>query len=272
MLGEELATAFVGEHGLFGDRAYALLDKTTGKVASAKSPRKWGRLLDCKAALGDNSGPHKNTPEVFISLPGGELIRSSQPDCDERLSSWLGRPVELSAKYPENTQTLSYEVYWPEIEGLALQNAITESPISQGAAPGTFFNYAPLHLVTTAALRKLRALSPESIFVAQRFRPNIVVETSEDEPDFIENNWIGHTLTIGSEVQLQVTIGCPRCVVTTLPQSGETLAKDEKILRTVVQHNRIDLGPYGVQACLGVYANIIKGGSIRRGDKIVISQ
>src|SRR5690242_3318991 len=114
MLGEELAAAFVSERGVFGDRAYALIDKTTRKVASAKSPRKWGRLLDCKATLGENPGPHKNTPEVFISLPGGALVRSSQPDCDERLSNWLGRPVELSAEYPQNTQTLSYEVYWPE--------------------------------------------------------------------------------------------------------------------------------------------------------------
>jgi uncharacterized protein YcbX len=41
MLGEELDSSYVTERGLMGDRAYALIDKETGKVASAKSPRKW---------------------------------------------------------------------------------------------------------------------------------------------------------------------------------------------------------------------------------------
>jgi uncharacterized protein YcbX len=35
MMGEELNAAEVGERGLAGDRAYALLDRETGKVASA---------------------------------------------------------------------------------------------------------------------------------------------------------------------------------------------------------------------------------------------
>ena len=41
MMGEELNTAQVWEHGLVGDRAYALLDSSDGKVATAKNPRKW---------------------------------------------------------------------------------------------------------------------------------------------------------------------------------------------------------------------------------------
>ena len=44
MLGEQLNSSYVTEHGLLGDRAYALIDQKTGKVASAKNPRKWGKL------------------------------------------------------------------------------------------------------------------------------------------------------------------------------------------------------------------------------------
>ena len=45
MLGEELDAADVAEGGIVGDRAYALLDKETGKVASAKHPKLWPDLL-----------------------------------------------------------------------------------------------------------------------------------------------------------------------------------------------------------------------------------
>ncbi len=51
MLGEELNSSYVTERGLIGDRAYALIDQKTGKVASAKNPRKWGKLFDFRAAF-----------------------------------------------------------------------------------------------------------------------------------------------------------------------------------------------------------------------------
>ncbi|MGE5755047.1 MAG: MOSC N-terminal beta barrel domain-containing protein [Planctomycetaceae bacterium] len=40
MMGEELNGAYVTECGLRGDRAYALVDPSNGKVVSAKNPRK----------------------------------------------------------------------------------------------------------------------------------------------------------------------------------------------------------------------------------------
>ena len=43
-LGEELHAAQVHNHGLLGDRAYAILDSADGKVATAKSPRKRSRM------------------------------------------------------------------------------------------------------------------------------------------------------------------------------------------------------------------------------------
>jgi uncharacterized protein YcbX len=39
MLGEELDAADLGEGGIVGDRAYAIRDRETGKVASAKHPK-----------------------------------------------------------------------------------------------------------------------------------------------------------------------------------------------------------------------------------------
>jgi uncharacterized protein len=52
MLAEELNSSYVTERGLMGDRAYALIDKETGKVANAKNPRKWEKLFDFHSVLG----------------------------------------------------------------------------------------------------------------------------------------------------------------------------------------------------------------------------
>ena len=51
MLGEELNSSYVTDRGLAGDRAYAVVDQKTGKVASAKNPRKWGKLFDFRSAF-----------------------------------------------------------------------------------------------------------------------------------------------------------------------------------------------------------------------------
>src|SRR3989442_1100595 len=50
MMGEELNAAEVTKFGLLGDRAYAVLDVETGKVASAKNPKKWPNLFSFRAA------------------------------------------------------------------------------------------------------------------------------------------------------------------------------------------------------------------------------
>ena len=44
MLGEELNSSYITKRGLVGDRTYVLIDQETGKVVSAKNPRKWGKL------------------------------------------------------------------------------------------------------------------------------------------------------------------------------------------------------------------------------------
>jgi len=51
MLGEELNAAEVGDRGLLGDRAYAVLDRTDGKVASAKNPRNCPRMFEFRAGV-----------------------------------------------------------------------------------------------------------------------------------------------------------------------------------------------------------------------------
>jgi uncharacterized protein len=95
---------------------------------------------------------------------------------------------------------------------------------------------------------------------------NLIVDADTD--GFVENDWIGHTLSVGDGVRLPVTLADPRCVMITLPQ--EDLPKDPGILRTAAQHNRLDIPGAGSYPCVGVYATVAAGGSVRRGDAVAL--
>ena len=263
MMGEELNTAEVTKSGLLGDRAYALVDSSDGKVASAKNPRKWPKLFDCRAALADDPRTGARVPPVRITLPDGTIVDSEQPDLRQILSKMLKREVTLGAivhghqegvgSALPNVRTATAEEYWPDIEGLEHRDTVTDF----GLPEGTFFDCAFVHLLTTATLDRLRILYPQGRFEVRRFRPNIVVETADAEKDFVENAWIGQVLAIGDGIRLSITGPCPRCVMTTLPQGD--LPRDAGILRTAAQHNR---------ANVGVYASVLQGGKVRRGDSV----
>ena len=249
MMGEELNAVDVTERGLRGDRAYALVDSATGKVASAKHPRKWGRLFDCRAAFAEPPGAERTLPPVRITLPDGALVSSDQPDADRLLSDLLGRAVNLRSPAPK-VPTL--EEYWPDMDGLAHRETVTDEPMPLE----TFFDLAVVHLLTTATMDRLRELYPRGRFEVRRFRPNIVV-TPVAQNGFVEDGWVGRTLVIGEEVRLSVTGPCPRCVMTTLPQGD--LPADPGILRTAARHNHVNVG---------VYAAVLRGGRIHRGDPV----
>ena len=93
MMGEELSASEITEHGLFGDRAYALIDRADGKAATAKNPRKWPRLFDFRAAFVEPSGAATMLPGVRITLPDGTEVTSDQGDLDQILSKALNREV-----------------------------------------------------------------------------------------------------------------------------------------------------------------------------------
>src|SRR5438034_124336 len=87
MMGEELNAAEVTEDGLLGDRTYALVDSSDGKVASAKNPRKWPSLFDFRAALADVPRTGMTMPPVRITLPDGTIVSGEQPDINQILST-----------------------------------------------------------------------------------------------------------------------------------------------------------------------------------------
>jgi len=263
MMGEELNASDVNDHGLLGDRVYAVVDSADGKVASAKNPRKWPQLFDFRAAFVDVPRSGAQLPPVRITLPDGNMLSSAQTDVNRTLSAVLNREVALEATeraqrvvvestFP-NPWTPKAEEYWPDMEGLDYRDTVTDFDLPEG----TFFDSAVVHVLTTATLDRLRELYPQGRFEVRRFRPNLVLHTADGVKDFVEDAWIGHTLAIGDQVRLSISGPCPRCVMTTLAQGD--LPKDPGILRTVAQHNQVNVG---------VYASVRQGGMVRRGDAV----
>jgi uncharacterized protein len=249
MGGEELEAAVFTPGGMLGDRALGLIDES-GTLVSAKNPRKWPAMFALSAAFQAEPRPDSPLPPVRITLPDGDTLGSDQPDVDARLSSVLGRPVTLRSVPPERP---AVEMLWPDLDGRGQEKVTVEN-----LPAGAFFDLAPVHLLTTATLEQFGRLHPQGRFNPRRFRPNLVLALDARNP-FPEREWVGRTLVIGEEVRLRVTQPCGRCVMTTLPQGD--LPRDPDILRTAVAHN---------EGNVGVYATVLRGGIVRRGDGVEV--
>ncbi|MGW4956788.1 MOSC domain-containing protein [Nonomuraea sp. NPDC004186] len=241
MLGEELTESEVTERGLAGDRTRAVLDVATGKIASAKNPRLWRGLLTIEGA----------------GVPG-----------DEELSTLLGREVRLIDVPPEGAV---FERSVPErvlAEGIEAEVPHTVGTLGGASPAGTFFDFAPIHLITTSAIARIGALGPRGTVEALRYRPNLVIGTEAE--GFVENDWVGRELRIGDEVVLAVIVASPRCAVPTLEHGS--LGRDADALRTVARHNRVPVFDMGPQPCAGVYARVVRPGRVRKGDRVRLTR
>jgi len=210
MLGEDLDAADVTFTGLAGDRRLAVLSRTTGKVASAKFPRLWRDLLILSAAADEEAA----NGTVRITLPEGKTVLSDDADVDAVLSDLLDQSVTLTAT---------------PLPGAALDRAVPEAvlrdgvdvpvpaelmEIGGGGPPSTFVDFAPLHLLTTSTLDRIAELSPHGRADLERYRPNVVIQTTA--VGFTENNWLERILRVGDGLVLRVIARTPRCAVPTL--------------------------------------------------------
>jgi uncharacterized protein YcbX len=262
MIGEEVRSSAVTEQGLLGDRAYALVDAETGKVASAKNPKRWPNLFQCSAALTESPENARELPPVRITLPGGDTVNSDDAGVDDALSEVVGRRVTLEHTAPADAV---FEEYWPDMEGISPdghRDTVTDERLGMAAPPGTFFDLAPMAVLTSATLARLGEAYPQGSFDARRFRMNLIVEVDSD--GFVENEWVGRTLAVGDGVRLPVALSDPRCVMTTLAQGD--LPRDPGILRAAAEHNSVDIPGVGRYPCVGVYASVASGGTVSRGD------
>lgn len=276
MAGERLDESECTTRGLVGDRAYALIDAESGKVASAKSVRLFPELLNCRASFIEQPRSDGEAPPVRIDLPNGVSVTSDSSDADGVLTSFFRRAVKLAQAAPED---FTIDQYHPDVEDAdpaGRRDTVVEQKLGSAffdevgmpspVPVGSFFDLFPLTVLTTSTLSRLSELQPGSAFDERRFRMNLVIDS--DDAGFVENDWVGRELAVG-DLRLSVTLPDPRCVMTTLAQ--DDLPKDIEVLRTLVHHNRIQVGDVGRFPCAGVYAVVMETGVIRVGDRVSLS-
>ncbi|HEV2369635.1 MAG TPA: MOSC N-terminal beta barrel domain-containing protein [Acidimicrobiales bacterium] len=238
MRGEQLREAAVGPRGLAGDRHYGVLDVASGTILSAKRE---GRLLQAQSVLAGS--------ELTVRLPTGETLLGLGANVDRALSDWLGRPVHL-VEAAEHGRATYENIY--DFEDDASEPTSWEGP------PGSFVDSSPVHLLTTSSLGVGASGRPDLQWDVRRFRPNIVVDSAEDE--MVELAWSGRRVRIG-EVLLDIWKGCARCVMTTRSQPGG-IERQLDVLRHINAEHA---------ALLGVLAGVSEGGRLAVGQGVSLA-
>lgn len=223
LTGTLLETAEVVRTGMAGDRRYGVV-RLEDREPAEPSMTPWKTLVGVRSRLEGEA--------LSIAVPGGGWRDAPSPEADADLSAYLGFPA-------------------------ALRPFDAEGP-DGATAPFAFPRYdrAPIHLLTTASLARLKALHPQAVADVRRFRPNILVDMPEVEGQFPETEWIGRSLLLG-EVRLIITEPCRRCGFTIIAQEG--FDEDAEILRSLVRNNRSNIG---------VYCRVEEGGELRAGDSV----
>lgn len=267
MGGEQLQTVEVSARGVIGDRAYGLIDMDTGRVVSAKSVKLFPDILACKAAFVEQPRADGELPPVQILLPDGTTVRSDASNVDQVLSAYFKRNVTLQRAAPDDFTIDSYQpdkdTAVPQKLGSAL---FAEMGLASPVLAGSFFDLFPLSVMTSSTLARLVEIRPQSKFDQRRFRMNVILET--EQTGFVENGWIARALGLGQGARISVTIPDPRCVMLTLAQDG--LPKDTDILRTLTNHNKVQVATLGQFPCAGVYAVVTTPGTVRVGDRVLL--
>lgn len=208
--GERLTEARLDRRGLLGDRLWAVRDPDSGKLGSGKNTTRFRRfpgppLLELASRYPVEPGPDEVEPPFVIGRDGREY-------------SVLDGSADLFVQRHTGVRTL---------------RVARESDVDH-------FDDGPVSLLGTATLRWVEENLPGIPVDRRRFRPNLVVRTSEP---FAEEAWVGRRIRIGGSgagdsgrgggessgdgssdgiaagVELTVDMVLPRCVMVTMAQA-----------------------------------------------------
>jgi uncharacterized protein YcbX len=206
MAGTPAESAFLGWHGLGGDRRFAF------------------------RRLGDDSGfpwlSASRVAELLLYHPVGHDETSGEP-----LPTHVRTPggAELELRSAELQREIA-ERFGSGVELMKLKHGI--------------FDDAPVSVISLATIAGIGREAGAELD-RRRFRANIVMETVDLTP-FLEDGWVGGTLLFGEadpKPAVRVTLRDLRCVMLNLdPDTGK---QDPRVMKSVVRLNGNNAGVYG---------------------------
>jgi uncharacterized protein YcbX len=205
MAGTTTASAFLGWHGLAGDRRYAF------------------------RRMGEDGGfpwlSASRLPELILYHPDGFDESSGEP-LPTHVRTPAGSRLELGSR---ELRAEIAERFGSGVELMKLRHGIFDEA-----------TVSVISLATMAGIGREAGLDLDR----RRFRANIVVETERREP-FLEDEWVGRMLVFGdgeARPAVSVTLRDERCMMINL--DPETGAQDPRVMKTAVRLNKNTAGVY----------------------------
>lgn len=206
MAGIPTASAFLGWHGLQGDRRFAfrrLNDKSGFPWLSAS--RLPELVLYQPHGLDENA--EEPTP-THVRTPEGTNLPLTSAELQTNVAEKFGSPVEL----------------------MKLKHGV--------------FDEASVSVINLATIDAIGREAGQNLDT-RRFRPNIVIASDATEA-FQEDGWIGGRLVFGSDdvgPVVNLTMRDLRCVMINL--DPDTAKQDPQIMKAAVRLNKNNAGAYG---------------------------
>ena len=249
--------------GFFLDREMMLVSDS-GKFITQ---RQFPQLAKVKVKMIEDiilSTDDENLPPITLPLAStgtaieveiwGDTLQAS--DRGDAVADWFHRLLNLNENKICRLVKRS-----PNYERIVKQKYPSQEDI-----PISFADSYPVMLTATASLVKLNQriaeihLSQKQAIPMNRFRPNIVVETTEP---FIEDRW--NVIQIG-EIKFKVAKPCSRCIITTIDQQQGKKDRLKEPLNTLSTFRQ--LSEQGVM--FGVNLIPKNEGTIRKNDRLQI--
>jgi uncharacterized protein len=212
MAGVAADSAFLGWHGLQGDRRFAF------------------------RRLNDKSGfpwlTASRLPELLLYHPLGLAENADEPT-PTHVRTPEGLDLAIGSAELQNNVA---EKFGSAVELMKLKHGI--------------FDDASVSVINLATISAIGRETGQDLDT-RRFRANIVVATSSTEP-FLEDAWVGGRLVFGSDEDgpvVSVTMPDPRCVMINL--DPDTAQQDPRIMKAAVRLNENNAGVYGTVARTG---------------------
>src|SRR5580704_15572117 len=157
MLGERRDQMPITPRGVLGDRAWALRETATGRIASAK---RFAQLLAFHARY-EVEPTFAEPGRIQITLPDGRTISPDDPDASAIVSDFLGLSVRLENQ-PANDEKTG-------IDRATVFGDVPVSTMKAGWTPesmpdhfqlmtGTFFEIGAVYLLASGSVDHLRNL------------------------------------------------------------------------------------------------------------------
>lgn len=266
MVGKTTDTAIITKAGMLGDRGWIVRDEENNENTVVRTLPKL--LMFAAEYVTPVSG--NSIPDVCITFPDGSTALSSDPGINERLSATLGKAVSLWPLQPKSNwqhYRLRTVMGSKEMKRMFASKDLPDfssiswkllSELMLFSTPlGHYYDVYPLHVLTTAALKKMQQIEPDGDFGPHRFRPNMVIESNDGVVGFDDFDWVGGKLFIGSEVVIQVESPTVRCSMPAQPQHDA--GKDSRVLRAIDRHTHRHFG---------INTTVVKAGTIKIGDEV----